>query len=651
MIDAIRETVARWQSLLFKKSADRELSDEFTAHLELAEAEYRKRGLPAREARRQALLEFGGVEAARELHREARGLPWLESLAQDLRYTLRTLKRDLGFTLFAVLIVGLGIGGSTVVFSAVHTLLVRPLPFHDPDRLVWIANGGNGGLSGETVQVNHFLDLRAQNQSLSDLAGYFAFYGLGDSKLVGQGEPERLSTLPVTQNFFPLLGVQPQMGRLFTAEECKWRGPRAVLLSHALWKRRFASDPNMVGRILTMDDGPVPVIGVLPASFDFGSVFAPGTRIDLYAPFPLSEETNRQGNTLALIGRLKPGVSMARARAEVNGVSRQLEKAHRRERNDFDAKLMPLAEHVSGRWRVPLLVLICAVAVVMLIVCTNLSNLLLARTAARQKELAVRTALGAGRKRLIRQLLTESVVLASLGAVFGLALAVAGARALSHLGVMGIPLLDSVYIDGTALAFTLVLVLATGILFGLIPALQVCDVNINDTLKESSRSASEGRRHGWIRKALVISEIAFASMLLVGAGLLARSFLRVLDVNLGFQPESAATMRIDPSSGYSTQAQRNSYFTEALRRVREIPGLRAAALTDALPLGRNRMWGVRAKGKQYTRGNYPGAFPRIISDGYLKAMGVPLIAGREFTEHDLPSSEAVILINQTPVLI
>jgi hypothetical protein len=192
MIDAIRETVTRWQSLLFKKSADRELSDEITAHLELAEAEYRKRGLPAREARRQALLEFGGVEAAHELHREARGLPWLESLAQDLRYTLRTLKRDLGFTFFAVLIVGLGIGGSTVVFSAVHTLLVRPLPFHDPDRLVWIANGGNGGLSGETVQVNHFLDLRAQNQSLSDLAGYFAFYGLGDSKLIGQGEPERL---------------------------------------------------------------------------------------------------------------------------------------------------------------------------------------------------------------------------------------------------------------------------------------------------------------------------------------------------------------------------------------------------------------------------------------------------------------------------
>ena len=253
---------------------------------------------------------------------DTRRLPALDSILQDLRYTFRTLRRDAGFTTFAILIVGLGIGASATVFSVVDTLLLRPLPFRDPERLVWIANHDTSGLSGQTTQVGHLLDLRERNQSFSDLAAYFAFYGVGDNLLSGQGEPERLSGVPVSENFFQVLGIQPQLGRLFTAEECKWHGPKAVLLSHGLWERRFGSDPGIVGRTLTINDEPVTVVGVLPASFDFASVFAPGSHIDLYFPFPLSNETNRWGNTMAIIGRLKPGVAIGSAQAEVKILAR-----------------------------------------------------------------------------------------------------------------------------------------------------------------------------------------------------------------------------------------------------------------------------------------------------------------------------------------
>jgi predicted permease len=577
-----------------------------------------------------------------------RHLPLFDNLLQDLRYTFRTLGRDAGFTTFAILIVGLGIGASSTVFSIVNALLLRPLPFRDPGHLVWIANHDEtGGLSGQTTQVGHFLDLRAQNQSFSDIAAYFAFYGVGDNKLTGQGEPERLSGVPVSQNFFPLLGVKPQLGRLFTAAECKWNGPKAVLLSHGLWVRRFASDPSIVGRPLTLNNEPISVVGVLPASFDFASVFAPGSHIDLYSPFPLSDETNRWGNTLAIIGRLKPGVAIQTAQAEVSILSARLVRAHPTDRNDFEGHLSFLGEHVSGRLRPALLVLTCAVGVVMLIVCANLSNLLLARTAVRQKEIAIRTALGAGRWRLVRQALTESMVLSCCGASLGSILAIFGTRALTHLDAISIPLLQSVRTDASALGLTLLMAVLTGLIFGLVPALQVPALAVHAALKDTSRGSTVGKSHTWIRSTLVVSEIAFACVLLVGAGLLIRSFLRVLDVNLGFQPERAAAVRVDPSQQYSTRAQQNAYFDEVLRRVREVRGIDAAGLSDALPLGRNRGWGVRAKGHVYKQGEYPDAFVRVVSDGYLRSMGISLRTGRDFTERDTPQTEEVIIINET----
>jgi predicted permease len=573
-------------------------------------------------------------------------LPAVESILQDLRYSFRTLRRDSGFAAFAILIVGLGIGASATVFSVVDTLLLRALPFHEPERLAWIANHDTSGLSGQTTQVGHLLDLRERNHSFSDMAGYFAFYGVGDNLLTGHGEPERLSGVPVSENFFQVLGIQPQIGRLFNAEECKWHGPKAVLLGHGLWDRRFGSDPAIVGRTLTINDEPVTVVGVLPASFDFASVFAPGSRFDLYFPFPLSNETNRWGNTMAMVGRLKPGVSVANAQAEMKILAAQITAAHP-ERNDFEGKVTPLSEHVSGRIRPALLVLACAVGVVMLIVCANLSNLLLSRTAVRQKEIAIRTALGAGRRRLIRQMLTEGVALSCCGAIFGIGLAVAGTRLLARLEALNIPLLGNVRTDATVIAFCLLAAVLTGIVFGLAPALQVPASALHGALKDNSRGTTGGKSRNWIRSALVVSEIAFACVLLVSAGLLIRSFLRVLDVNLGFRPEHAAALRVDPDSSYSTQAKQNAYFDEVLRRVREVPGVNAAGLTDALPLGRNRSWGAPAKGQTYARGKFPVAFVRIISDGYFKAMGIPMIDGRDLTERDVPATEPVIVINQT----
>jgi predicted permease len=576
------------------------------------------------------------------------GTPFFENLRRDVRYAVRTLLRDAGFAAFAILIVGLGVGASCTIFSVVNTILLRPLPFRDPGRLVWIANHQDetNDMSGKTSQTDYLLDMRARSQSYEDLAAYFAFYGLGDAKMIGDGQPERLTSVPVTQNFFPLLGVEPQIGRQFSPEECKQNGPRVTMLSDGLWRRKFAADPNIVGRALSFDGGPVTVVGVLPATFDFSTVFTPGSRVDMFEPLPLSPEINREGNTVAIIGRLKSGVSVEQARAETAVLGKILQQEHK-ERNDFEPKVSGLAQHVSGQLRPTLVVLACAVGVVMLIVCANLSNLLLARGAGRKKEIAIRTAMGAGRGRLIGQMLTESLVLSCCGAAVGLLLAFIGTRALAHLTSVSIPLLSDVRIDGSVLGFTLLAALATGLLFGLVPALQVQDLKLHDTLKDSNRGSSQGRGHAWIRGALVVSEIGLACVLLVGAGLLIRSFLRVLDVNMGFVPERAAALRIDPNSSYKTQEQRNSYFNEALHRVMDVPGIEGAGLSDSLPLGHNRSWGVAAKGVQYTPQDYPNGFPRIISDGYFHAMGIPLKAGRDFTERDTKGALNVIIINET----
>jgi predicted permease len=620
------------------------LWEEMEFHIESTTRELAAQGMSEPDARAAAHRKFGNMTQNSEEARSTWIARWMSDLAQDLRQAFRGMRRDAGFTTFVVLIAGLGIGASSTIFSVVNALLLRPLPFRDAGRLVWIVN------DEWSIQVDNYRDLEARNKSFIDLAG-FAGVHAGGSSLTGAGEPERLTNSPVTCNFFTLLGVQPTIGRSFTAEECqqKFSNPPAALLSYGFWQRRFASDRAVVGRTLTLNNKSVMVVGVLPASFDFASIFEPGSPVDVFIPWPLTAETNRYGNTLKAIGRLRPGATVQSAQAEFTPLAKQLESEHPTpERNPVKPRLTPLNRHVSGRVSPALMVLSCAVGVVMLIVCANLSNLQLARLGARQKEMAMRAALGAGRLRLLRQMLTESVALSCCGAALGLILAVVGTRAIAHLDAFNIPLLASVRLDADALGFTLLAAVLTGILFGLLPALQVRAFAVGEALKGGSRGSSGGHRNGWVRNGLVVSEIAFACTLLVGAGLLMRSFVRVLDLNLGFEPERAATMRVDPSFRFSGSTQRNSYMDEVLQRTRSLPGMRAVGLTDVLPFAGDRSWQVSGKGQIYRKGQYPPEpFVRVVSEGYFESLGIRLQAGRRFTERDRESSEPVVIVNET----
>ncbi len=421
-LDSLRRAAARMGAFFRKEPMDRELEAEVAAHIEMATAENLQRGMTPEEARRQALVRFGGVEQAKERQRESRGLPWLDTVLQDLRYTMRTLGRDRGFATIAILILALGIGANVVVFSVVNTILLRPLPFYDPSRLVWIAPADAKGLSASTYSVDAYEDLRLMNRSYEDVTGYFAFSTEDNYKLTGRGVPLPVTGIMVAGNFFHVLGVEPMLGRQFTPEESIKGGPAAVMLSHAFWQRQFGGDRSLIGKAIAFDGKPVTVAGVLPESFDFGAAFSPGARVDVLTPL-IMDDIRYQGNTIAIhraaearrdpragAGGGQDTVSAVLLGQEVSGLEGKLQRRGRP---------VLLKEYVSGKLRRSLVVLWCAVGLILLIVCVNLSNLLLARAAARSKEFALRSALGAGRGRLIRQLLTESLVLAGAGAALG----------------------------------------------------------------------------------------------------------------------------------------------------------------------------------------------------------------------------------------
>jgi predicted permease len=449
----------------------------------------------------------------------------------------------------------------------------------------------------------------------------------------------------VAGNFFQTLGVQPALGRLFTPEESVRGGRKAALLSYPFWQSQFAGDPRIVGKAIQLNNQAVTVVGVLPASFDFGAVLAPGSKMDLFRPV-FMEDIRTWGHTLAVIGRLQPGVTIAQAQAEAKILFPQLKGSDDPNwSTDIQTTITGLKEHVSGRLRRSLTVLWCAVGLMMLIVCVNLSNLMLARSAVRSKEFALRRALGAGRGRLIRQLLTESLVLSSAGAVLGLGLAFALTSYLAHQESIALPLLSNVRVDRLSFTWTLLIALVVAMLVGLVPAFKASSGNLQEALKESGPGISQGRQHERLRALLVISEVALACVLLAGAGLLLRSFLRVLEVDLGFQPRRAAAIRIDYDDG-GKRARRGAILQQILQRVTAIPGIESAGVTDMLPLDRNRSWGLIAKGKVFSKEENYDAFVYVVTPGYLRAMGVHLLEGRDFSWHDGPDSEPVIIINQ-----
>ncbi|HXP60837.1 MAG TPA: ABC transporter permease [Dongiaceae bacterium] len=571
---------------------------------------------------------------------------WLQDLIQDLRLGARQLRKNPGFTAVAALTLALGIGASTAIFSLVNALLLRPLPFHEPERLVWIANreaGGAGGLSTVTTQVSVFADWRSQNRSFESLAGYFAFFDYRSFTLTSDGEPVRLQGVSVSQNFLDTLGVRPQRGRNFVAEECQWNGRKAVLLTHAFWKRRFHGDPAILGRTLTLNNEATEVVGILPPAFDFSSIFSPGSKVDLVLPFPICPETDSWGNTLAVLGRLKRGITLQAAQQEFDVLNRELKKDHPA-RGDVAARMTPLPQQVSGQFRRSFLVLSAAVLGVLLIACANVSNLLLARAAVRRKEIAVRMALGAGRSRIVRQMLTESLLMSGLGASLGLSLAFLATAALARSHAFNLPLLPTVAVDTRALGFALLIGFAAGLFCGIIPVLQLFATDIHGDLKDASRGSGYGARRVRAREALVLVEVATSFVLLVGAGLLLHSFLRLLEVNPGFRPEQAAAWPIQPSRGFTNPTEQAAFYRDLIQRAEALPGVVSAGLSDTLPLGRNRFWITRAKGRPYREGD--GAFPRIVDAGYIRTLGIPLRSGREFNLHDTAETEKVILINE-----
>ena len=643
----LRHMLARLRSFFRKAPLDRELDAEMTSHLEMAVEENIGRGMHPEEARRQALVRFGGVQQAREQQRETRGLPWLDVLLQDLRFTLRTLRRDRSFTIVAVLILALGIGANIAVFSVVNTLLLRPLPFHDPQQLAWFAgNNGIGGLSDVTYRVDAYEDYARANHLFQEMTAFSPYYSLSETKLVGKGEPKPLQSVWVAGNFFQVLGVRPVLGRLFLPEESVKGGSSAALLSYALWQRQFHADPKIVGQAVTLGQDRVTIVGVLPETFDFGAVFAPGMKIDLFVPLKM-DTIRGWGHMLSVIGRLKPGVTIAQAQAEANTLYPQLRiQTHGDDSwsTDVATSMMGLKEYISGKLRQSLIVLWCAVGLILLIVCVNLSNLLLARASSRSKEFAMRSALGAGRGRLVRQLLTESLVLSGAGAVLGLAFAYAVVVYLAHQGSIALPLLSSVRVDASVLGWTLLVALAAGLLFGMAPALRTSGGNLQDALKDGGHNASDGRKHERMRALLVVSEIGLACVLLVGAGLLLRSFLNVLRVDLGFEPSRAAAIKVDYDDGGNPE-RRGAILQEMLQRVDAIPGIEAAGISDMLPLDGNRSWELYAKGTYDKTKNYD-AFVYVVTPGYIKAMGMRLRSGRDFYWNDAGKSEHVIIINE-----
>ena len=574
-----------------------------------------------------------------------RELPVPEVLVRDLRYAFRTLSRDSGFALIAVLILALGIGANIAVFSVVNTILLRPLPFPEAQRLVRIVEkNATSGESSKTYTADATQDLQQQNHSFESVSGYFAFTPPDNFKLVGSGQPVPVTGLFVAEGFFQTLGVEPSLGRLFSSDEFVQHAQPAVLLSNPFWKRQFGSDRSIIGQTIHLKNILVTVIGVLPDTFDFGAVFSPGAKVDLFAPY-IMDDYRDDGNDLALFGRLKPGVTLAQAQNEADQLFPQFyfEHKHPEYGKPYTAQLTGLKEYISGKLRRSLIVLWSAVVVILLIVCVNLSNLLLARTAVRSREFAVRCALGASRSRLVRQLLTESLVLAGAGAALGLGLANVIVSYLAHQGSIALPLLSMVRIDGTVLTWTLLITVAAAVLFGAAPALRMSGKNLQETLRDGGHGASDGRKHQRTRSSLVIAEIALACMLLVGAGLLLRSFLRILSVDLGFEPSRSAAISVDYDDG-GNPAKRAAIWEEVVGRTSMIQGVEAAGISDNLPMSRNRGWGIAPKGEQQ-RGI--GVFVYIISPGYLKAMGMRLLAGRDVSGADLSDNRNVVIINQT----
>lgn len=633
-----------------------EIVEELSQHLEDRYEQALSRGATEGEAYEAALLELKengllgleirGVE--RSVQQDPvpmgieRGANIIGDLAQDLHYGLRMLVKNPSFTIVAVLALALGIGANSAIFSVVNTVLLRPLPYKNPGRLVMLwEEATHLGFPKNTPSPANFIDWRAQNTVFEAMAAMVE----RSFNLTGVGEPERFDGRRVSANLFDLLGVQPQLGRAFRAEEDK-PGSRVVILSNGLWQHRFGGDPRVIGQAVSLNGESYTVIGVMPGSFQF-----PTRRDQLWVPlaFDAKEAASRGNHFLEVIARMKPGVTLQQAQAEMSTIAARLAQQYPEENLRVGSVVTALQEQVVGDIKPALLVLLGAVGFVLLIACANVANLLLARAAARQKEIALRLALGAGRSRLTRQFLTESVLLAVIGGAVGLLLSIAGLRVLKTFIPDTISQAQAISIDAKVLVFTGLVALVTGIIFGLAPAMQVSHLDINDTLKEGGRDAAGGTRGNRIRALLVIGEIAVSFVLLMGAGLLINSFMHLRNLHPGFRANHLLTMKIPLSEvKYPDKERRSPFYAEVLRRVQALPGVQSAAVAGNLPLtydGDSMPIGIEGR-TDPPPDQRPDVILRVVGPGYFSTMGIPLVRGRDFSEQDKADSARVVIVSE-----
>ncbi len=656
-MNRLRQSIIRLRELFNKHHRAAQLDAELQTHLALLIDQNLARGLSPEAARRAAQIQLGGPDQIKESVHDHRALPFLETLWQDVHFAARMLRKSPGFTAVAILTLALGIGATTAVFSLVNAVLLKPLPYPHAERIVfpWRQIPPGINLGYDTVPWGRvaFLKMSQQTKTFAALGAFQS-----DSlNLTGAGQPLRLDALRASAGFFPSLGVSPILGRTFTDEEDHPGREREVILSYGLWRTRFAANPNILGQSIDLNGAPYTVIGVMPRDFSFpranempdGFTFAP--EVQIWVPLALDRGPiiPAESDELAVIGRLNPGVSIPQAQADMNVVSKNIESLYPAGgKGWFNSRITLLSAQIAGDTARPLLLLLAAMAVVLLIVSSNLASLLLSRALDRRRELTVRLALGAGKSRLVRQFLTESIVLAVAGGAFGIAFAEAAVYALKLLGPTTIPRLSEVGLDFRVLLFALGATALTGILFGLAPALGATRINLYTSLKDGSRRAGSSPAARHARNSVLVSQIALALVLVVAAGLVTRSFLRLLSVDPGFRAAHVLTFQVAlPPAQYPDQPRIAALYHQALQRLSALPGVQSAGLTETVPLtGATESTGIRIPDLPRTFHGARMANYTIVSPGYFAAVGTPILRGRPFLESDVASSQPVTIISE-----
>ncbi len=632
------------RATLHRSRMESEMDAELRTHIEAYAEDLGRQGVPRSEAMRRARLEFGGIDRAKEECREARGARFLETFAQDLRYGVRMLRKSPGFTAVAVLTLALGIGANTAVFSVVYAVLLRPLPYKDSSRLV-VLNETTPMVGTVSVSYLNFLDWRAGSRAFSQMAAVHSV----SFNLAGIAQPENISGDAVSPNFLSMMGIRPFLGRDFDASEEKPGTAPVLLLSYSFWQSHLGGDPSAVGKTITLDGHGFTIVGILPADYR-----APD-KTDVLLPIGVwaaqDSDANERGGRgdMVVVGRLTPGVTFAQARAEMEGIAARLAKEYPASNDRFGVALQPIRDAFVGDMKPAILVLFGAVLFVLLIACANVANLFLARGAGRTKEIALRMAFGASRGRILRQMLTESFVLAFLGGGLGVALAIGGIHGLRRLIPANMIAGPTVDLNGAVLLFAAGVVALTAFVFGLAPAAHSANPDVQTELKEGARTASAGAKQNRLRGILAVAEVSLALILLVGAGLMMKSLYRLMNVNPGFRPDRLLTMRIDlRTQQYSTKPALLNFWQEVLARVRALPGVEGAALGTAVPLtDSHSRTDITVEGMELpSPGNYPHPDIHMVSPGYVGTLGIPLLRGRDFTGADTQDTPRVALVNE-----